>query len=161
MQKRLFSLAVLCLFVFGLASVAMAEVKKFTNISVDVPADYMVAEEDGLVIVASPDERYFFSVGVAARSDFGGKDDKTIATEVSKKVNGSTPEEGEGGGWSFTAIADGTKMDVDIMGDDDFVLIFMYDTNGDWPEAFSSVFTSIKGNDPKTHAFLQKVLLPD
>ncbi|WP_291438410.1 hypothetical protein [Desulfovibrio sp.] len=161
MLNRFFLLPLFCLSLLALSCPALAKEMKFAHFSMDVPAACTVQEREGKVTVRATPE-IFFTIAVFTRGEAGNLSDKDFAARLAQQLKGSAPIATEDGGWSFTAKAGTVAANVDVIGDADYVMMFMSDAGDkEWPEALQAAYDSIKGNNAKVDDFLQKTLFAE
>ena len=161
MLKKFLMFPVCCLVLLALALPAQAKEAKFAHFSIDVPAGCTAQEKDGIVTVTASKEA-FFSIALYTKSEAGNLSDKDFAAKLSRQMKGSAPEPSEDGGWTFTATSNGMLMNVDVVGDHDYLIMFMSDASDkEWPTSLQTAYDSITGNDDKIDTFLKKILFPE
>ena len=161
MLHRFFLLSLFCLSLLALPCPAQAKEMKFTNFSMDVPPACTVQEREGKVTVRATPE-VFFAIAVFTRAEVGNLSDKDFAAKLAQDLKGSAPIATEDGGWSFTTKSGAVAANVDVVGDANYVMMFMSDAGDkEWPEALQTAYDSIKGNNTKIDDFLQKTLFAE
>ncbi|MFT4301104.1 MAG: hypothetical protein QM579_05080 [Desulfovibrio sp.] len=161
MLKKFLMLPVCCLVLLALALPAQAKEMKFAHFSIDVPADCKVQEKDGTVTVTASKDA-FFSIALFTKSEAKNLSDKDFAAKLSQQLKGTPPEPSEDGGWTFTVTSNRVLMNVDVVGDKDYLMMFMSDASDkEWPASLQTAYDSVTGNDDKIDTFLKKTLFPE
>ncbi|MDR1978510.1 MAG: hypothetical protein LBQ42_07235 [Synergistaceae bacterium] len=101
-SKKIFTAAAVLVFILFFTASAIAAVREFENISVEVPDGWQSQEdENGGVTLLSPDSEAVVVVMVAA-GDAEGGDSKTYAEVLSDGQKGTVPRDMGGGRYAFT-----------------------------------------------------------
>lgn len=161
MLKKFLMFPVCCLVLLALALPSQAKDVKFAHFSIDVPAGCNVQEKDGVVTVTASKDS-FFSIALYTKSEANNLSDKDFAAKLSRRMKGSAPEPSEDGGWTFTTTSNGMLMNVDVVADHDYLIMFMSDASDkEWPASLQTAYDSITGNDDKIDTVLKKILFPE
>ncbi|MDD4701507.1 MAG: hypothetical protein PHI96_04745 [Desulfovibrio sp.] len=161
MLKKFLMLSVCCLVFLALAPASQAKEMKFTHFSIDVPPACKVQESNGTVTVSASKEA-LFAIALFTKSEAKNLSDKDYAAKLSKQMKGTTPEPDEDGGWNFTVTNNGILMNVDVMGDNEYLMMFMSDASDkEWPASLQTAYDSITGNNDKVDSFLKKSLFAE
>lgn len=161
MLKKFLMLSVCCLVFLALAQASQAKEMKFTHFSIDVPPACKAQESKGTVTVTASKD-VFFSIALFTKSEANNLSDKAFAAKLSQQMKGSAPTPAEDGGWTFTTTSNGVLMNVDVTGDNDYLMMFMSDASDkEWPASLQTAYDSITGNDDKADMFLKKTLFPE
>jgi hypothetical protein len=110
MRRIIFVLAVVVILTFGTsAHSAMHIFQDFAvhGFSIDVPADWMVVVSENEILIISPDKQESIKFVYAHRE---GMDPPRFARTASELLEGSEPEEIEGGDFLFTFKEDGVQF---------------------------------------------------
>lgn len=117
MRKRITLLAALLVFCLT-AATALAVTQSFPKFSVDVPADWLMQEQQGVISFTAPDQSAAIAFFVSDLKDSMSD----LAAAMSAACGGSTPESKDGM-YGFTCGPDGGTVIVLWQHNTDYVMV--------------------------------------